>query len=254
MIKVSVITVCFNSAQTIRQTIDSVLEQSYPNIEYLVIDGQSTDGTADIIKEYEPLFAGRMRWTSEKDTGIYNAMNKGIDACGGDYVIFLNSGDLFADDLVIEKVVGQIQNSSGMNRGELFYGNVVRRYKEESKLEKYHGKHIVFRLLMMGRMPCHQGIFTDTDVMRKYRFDESYKICADFDFLMRCLRGHVRMQYLDVNVSIVDCVNGISSQDMNLNKMRAEDDRSIHDNYPLLYWMMWIPKKIIRKNKGSNEK
>lgn len=249
MIKISIITVCFNSVQTIQQTIGSVLKQSYPNIEYLIIDGQSTDGTVCIIKEYEPLFEGRMRWVSEKDAGIYNAMNKGIDVCSGDYVIFLNSGDLFADNQVIENAVKQMQDTSEVDRAELFYGNVIRCYKEGTRLEKYPEKYIVFRLLMMGRMPCHQGIFTGAAIMRKYRFDESYRICADFDFLVRCLRGHVRMQYLNVNVSIVDCVNGISSQDVNLDKMRAEDDRSIHANYPLFFWVMRIPKMLIRMYK-----
>ena len=95
-------------------------------------------------------------------------------------------------------------------------------------------------------MPCHQGIFTKTSILKRFRFDESYKICADFDFLLRCVRRHVRMQYADVNVSIVDCVMGISSQEANLDRMRAEDDRSIRENYPVLYWLMWIPKKIVR--------
>ena len=78
MKKVSIITVCFNSSKTIRRTLESVLQQSYSEIEYLIIDGASTDITVDIIKEYEPLFQGRMKWVSEKDDGIYDAMNKGI--------------------------------------------------------------------------------------------------------------------------------------------------------------------------------
>lgn len=250
--KISVVTVCLNAADTLERTILSVLSQTYENIEYIIMDGQSTDETPDILKRFEK--DSRVRIFSEKDTGLYNAMNKGIDVCSGDYVFFLNSGDLFADDQVLENVVRQIQSTSGMDRAELFYGNVIRCYEKEFRPEKYPGKYIVFRLLMMGRMPCHQGIFTDTVIMRKYRFDESYKICADFDFLMRCLRGHVRMCYLDINVSIVDCVNGISSQDMNLDMMRTEDDRSIRDNYPLLFWMMRIPKKIIRKSGKFNGK
>lgn len=244
-LKISVVTVCLNAADTIEKTVLSVLSQTYENIEYIIMDGRSTDRTMDILQQYEK--DSRVRISSEKDSGLYNAMNKGIDACSGDFVIFLNSGDLFADDRTLENAAAQMQSAQEINPGELYYGNVVRRYEEETKLERYPGKYIVFRLLMMGRMPCHQGIFTRIDTMRKYRFNESYKICADFDFLMRCLRGHVRMRYLDVNVSIVDCVNGISSQDANLDRMRQEDDRSIHDNYPLLFWMMRIPKMIVRK-------
>ena len=85
--KVSIITVCYNSSRTIQRTFESVLGQSYPEIEYLVIDGRSTDGTVDIIKKYETLFQGRMRWVSEEDEGIYDAMNKGLalgsGACSG---------------------------------------------------------------------------------------------------------------------------------------------------------------------------
>lgn len=251
-LRISVVTVCLNAADTIEKTLLSVLSQTYEYIEYIVMDGQSGDGTLDILKKYEN--DSRVRIFSGKDTGLYNAMNKGIDACSGDYVIFLNSGDVLADNHVLKNVVNEMQNSLQVCRGELFYGNVIRSYERETKLEKYPGKYVVFRLLMMGKMPCHQGIFTGIDTMRKYRFDESYKICADFDFLIRCLRGHVRMSYVDVNVSIVDCVNGISSQGMNLDQMRAEDDRSIRYNYPLFFWMMCIPKKIIRKNMMLNGK
>lgn len=244
-LKISVVTVCLNAADTIEKTMLSVLSQTYEKIEYIIMDGQSTDKTPDILRQYEK--DPRVRIFSGKDTGLYNAMNKGIDACSGDYVIFLNSGDLFADNQVLENAVSKMQVESETNRGELFYGNVIRSYEGETKLEKYPGKYVVFRLLMMGRMPCHQGIFTGIDTMRKYRFDESYKICADFDFLMRCMRGHVRVQYLDVNVSIVDCVNGISSQGMNLDQMRAEDDRSIRENYPVFFRIIQVPKMIARK-------
>ena len=100
MKKISIITVCFNSQKTIGRTFDSVLRQTYPNIEYLVIDGQSTDGTTDIIREYEPLFQGRMKWVSEKDEGIYDAMNKGIRMATGDLIGILNSDDYYEDNAV----------------------------------------------------------------------------------------------------------------------------------------------------------
>ena len=82
--------------------------------------------------------------------------------------------------------------------------------------------------------------------MQEYRFDESYRICADFDFLVRCLHNHISMRHLDMIVSVVDCVMGISSQSDNLNRMRAEDDKSILKNYPIMYYLMWLPKKVIR--------
>ena len=129
---------------------------------------------------------------------------------------------------------------------DIVYGNVTKIYQDKSITEKYPGRNKVFKLLMMGKMPCHQGIFTKTSVLRRFRFDESYKICADFDFLLRCLHAGVRMRYVDVTVSVVDCITGISSQETNIDRMRAEDDRSIRENYPLMYWLMWMPKKIVR--------
>lgn len=238
-IKISVVTVCLNTVDTIVNTIESVLCQTYENIQYVIMDGQSTDGTLEKIQQYEN--NPKVKVISEKDSGLYNAMNKGIDVCSGDYIIFLNSGDVFVDNTVIADVVEQM--TVGV---DIFYSNVIKIYENESVVEKYPGKYTVFKLLMMGKMPCHQGIFASTSILSKYRLDESYRICADFDFLLRCVCNHVKMQYLDVDVSVVDCVLGISSQNTNLDKMRAEDDRSIRKNYPLMYYLMWIPKKIVR--------
>ena len=102
--KVSIITVAFNSAATIAHCMQSVLDQSYSNIEYIVVDGLSKDNTLNIVREFEPLFAGKMRWISENDNGIYDAMNKGLHMATGDVVGILNSDDFFTDNDVIEKV------------------------------------------------------------------------------------------------------------------------------------------------------
>lgn len=256
-VKISVVTVCLNTADKIKETIESVLGQTYDNLEYVIVDGMSTDGTLEIIRKYEGVPG--VKTVSGKDNGLYNAMNKGIDLCSGDYILFLNSGDIFADKNVVSDVMAQICGENGAGGGRLddetddknllpdiIYGNVTKNYQNKSVIERYPGKNTVFKLLMMGKMPCHQGIFAKTSILKRFRFDESYKICADFDFLLRCVRGHVRMQYADVNVSIVDCVMGISSQEANLDRMRAEDDRSIRKNYPMMYYLMWIPKKIVR--------
>ena len=103
--KVSIITVAYNSADTIADAIQSVLTQTYRNIEYWVIDGGSTDGTIDIIKQYEALSDGRLHWLSERDKGIYDAMNKGVARATGDVVGILNSDDYFTSDDVIQRMV-----------------------------------------------------------------------------------------------------------------------------------------------------
>ncbi|MBR5663362.1 MAG: glycosyltransferase, partial [Bacteroidales bacterium] len=102
--KISLITVTFNSAETLRDTMQSVLNQTFKDIDYIIVDGKSKDGTLDIVKEFEPKFEGRLRWVSEPDKGIYDAMNKGVKMAQGDVVGILNSDDFFASDKVLETV------------------------------------------------------------------------------------------------------------------------------------------------------
>ena len=103
--KISLITVTYNSSRTLRDTIVSVLAQTYQDIEYIIIDGLSEDNTIEIIKEYEPQFEGRIRWVSEKDTGLYDAMNKGFRMATGEIIGIINSDDLIAETTAIEKIV-----------------------------------------------------------------------------------------------------------------------------------------------------
>lgn len=236
--KISVVTVCLNAQATIAETIESVIGQSFQDKEYIIVDGMSSDGTQEIIRRYEHLEG--VRFFARKDTGLYNAMNRGTSLCSGDYIIFLNSGDVFADEDVLARVAAQA-------KAELVFGNVIRVFEKEERLEKYPGKGVAFRLMLMGKMPCHQAIFTRRETMQKYGFDESFRICADFDFMVRCLKDKVSMQYIDVTVSRVDCVDGVSSQSENLAKMRREDDRSIRKWFPGWYWMLWGAKGVARR-------
>ena len=119
--KISLITTTYNSAETLRSTFDSVLSQTYTNIEYLVIDGASKDKTVDIIKEYEPKFEGRLKYVSEPDKGIYDAMNKGIRMATGEVVGILNSDDFFTSDDVIACVA---EAFSGDDSLDAVYGDI----------------------------------------------------------------------------------------------------------------------------------
>lgn len=118
--KVSIITVTFNSVDTLAMTIKSVLRQTYQDIEYIVKDGGSTDKTIDVIKEYEPMFHGRMKWMSAKDKGIYDGMNKGIEMATGNIVGILNSDDFFTDNHVIEKIADAFNEK----KVDAIYGDV----------------------------------------------------------------------------------------------------------------------------------
>ena len=119
--KISIITTTYNSGATLRDTIRSILSQTYQDIEYIVVDGASTDDTLTIIQEYEPQFDGRMRWVSEKDNGLYDAMNKGIRMATGDVVGILNSDDFFTSPDVLERVAGAFREESGP---DAVYGDI----------------------------------------------------------------------------------------------------------------------------------
>lgn len=242
--KITVVTVCYQAENTIEETIQSVLAQEYQDMEYLIIDGKSTDRTMDIVRQYAD--DARMRVISEKDTGLYNAMNKGSREAQGDYIIFLNSGDIFADRNVLADMAPHLIK-------DIVFGNVVRRFKNREVLEKYPGKQVVLWLLLQGKMMSHQVIFTKTTVMRRYGFDETYKITADYDFLVRARRDKCSMQYIDRTVSIVENCEGISSVPANLEQMRKEDDRSLKRNFPGYYYLLKPVKYVARKRKRSQQ-
>lgn len=235
--KITIVTVCLNAEKTIELTMQSILKQTYKKIEYLIIDGKSNDRTLDIIDKY--LDDSRIKLLSEKDNGLYNAMNKAIDLCSGEYIIFINSGDVFCDDEVLEDMVPHL-------RSDLVYGNVIRKTRNGNRLEKYHGKYRIMSLLLMGRMMSHQCLFTRVDIMRQYKFDEQFKICADYDFIVRAKKNKCSLKYIDRNVCIMDNIEGISAQIKNYEIMREEDDRSLRNNYMFMYYLIKIPKGFVR--------
>lgn len=235
--KLTVVTVCFNAEKTIENTMKSVLKQTYQNIEYLIVDGSSTDQTLELIGKYQT--DSRLRVISEKDKGLYDAMNKAASVCSGEYILYMNSGDIFADKHVLADVVPCLD-------ADIVYGNVIRIRQNGKHLEKYEGKHVVMRLLLMGRMICHQGMFTRSNLMRAYRFNEQYTITADYDFVVRAHKNKCSMRYIDRTIAVVDSMEGISSQTINNDIMRREDDRSLKENFPVWYYMIKVPKGIVR--------
>jgi glycosyltransferase involved in cell wall biosynthesis len=173
---VSIITVCFDAEATITETIESVLRQSYANIEYIIVDGGSTDGTVDIIRSYEARFGDRMRWTSAKDDGIYHAMQKGIDGAKGEVVGILNSDDWYEPHTVEDVVRSYRVNGSGV-----YYG--ILRVLREGKLEelKSVAPEYLFRDVV-----GHPAYFVSRDVYVTHgSFDLQYRFAADYDLMMR---------------------------------------------------------------------
>lgn len=235
---ITVVTVCYNSEETIEETIKSVLGQTYEEKEYLIIDGNSSDGTMDIVRKYECNEC--MRVISESDNGLYDAMNKSLGMAKGEYIIFLNSGDVFCDENVLKDMASHLTE-------DIVYGNVIRRKHGGDIVEKYPGKHKLFWLLLQGKMVSHQVLFTKTEIMRNYGFDESYKITADFNFLVRAVHDKCSLHYVDRNVSIMENREGISARPENLNIMQTEDDRSIKEYFPFWYYVLKPVKYVARR-------
>lgn len=236
--KISVVTICYNSESCIKQTIESVLNQTYKNIEYIIQDGASSDGTCDIIREYTS--DERINFVSEKDAGIYNAMNKATDKATGDYIIFMNSGDVFYDEKTLEDICPLLE-------GDVVYGGVIREKREGVIEEKYKGKHHLLKLILIGRMPCHQSMFIRDDIMKKYRYNEEYRITADYDFTVRAYAKHLKMKYIDRYISRVENIEGVSAQLENVDIMRKHNDTILRRNMPLWYYLVTPPKKVYRK-------
>lgn len=238
----SIVTVCYNAENTIEETIKTVLSQTYKNIEYVIVDGRSKDGTCDIINNY--IGDERIKFISESDTGLYNAMNKSLDLITGDYVIFLNSGDYFTDENVINDIFVKMNK---LHPADLIYGNVIRNTFSGKKRECYGGRISVKKNLLLGRMISHQVMFFKSDIMKKYRYDESYKITADFNLLSRIIKDKCSMEYINVDVTLMENREGISAEPENLQKMRDEDDRTIKECFPCWYYILKPVKAIGRK-------
>lgn len=182
---VSVITVCYNSEKHIRDTIESVLNQTYDNIEYILVDGKSSDKTLDIIKEYEPKFNGKMRWLSEPDDGIYDAMNKGIDLANGEIIGIINSDDWY-ELYTVEKVVNEFEKTDV----EVVYGDLYKIIPGFS--EKYiHTGDLSNKKISKIRFN-HPTFFVKKSIYEKFgKFDTSYPVSADLDLTIRFLYNDV---------------------------------------------------------------
>lgn len=179
--KISIITVCFNSEKFISQAIDSVLNQSYEDIEYIVVDGNSNDRTIDIVKSYGNKIA---KFISEPDDGIFDAMNKGINLANGDIVGMLNSDDLYADNTILSKVVECFKNLSC----EMLYGNLV--YVKQENTEKIVRKWIPNKFELnsfkKGWHPPHPSLFVAKKIYEKYEnFRLKFNLAADFELMLR---------------------------------------------------------------------
>lgn len=203
---ISVITVTFNCEDTIEKTILSIINQSYPNKEFIVIDGKSTDNTIKIINKFSKAIN---KIVIEPDKGIYDAMNKGIDLATGRWINFMNAGDTFSDINVLEKVFRNlsISNKCGVVYGDTIFSSDVGKFLFVSNSPFFKSTD---RIKSKGI--CHQSIFFRLDVVKKIKYNLKYSIAADFDMLYKIHNCNYEFFYVPIPVAIYLIDNGISKE------------------------------------------
>ena len=219
--KISIITVVYNAVATIEQTILSVVKQDYSNIEYIIVDGGSTDGTLDIVKKYEEKIA---LWLSEPDHGIYDAMNKGLTYATGDYIYYLGADDCLLAPTSISQVVSFLQDNPEV---DVLCASVMM-VDSVYRIEKVYSSNFSEADVLSGYNTPHQGMFVRREILQKYRFDTSYHIAADYKNFLKF--------YLDQNIALKKTAmivayyanDGVSGNGTDAQRM--EDVRALQEN------------------------
>ncbi len=242
---ISIITVVYNGADYLALTIQSVVNQTYNNIEYILIDGGSTDGTVDIIKNYDNAIN---YWVSEPDEGIASAMNKGIRASSGDYILFLHADDYLLGNDVIKTVVSYIDDGCDIAAFNIIF------QKEEEKIEcrpRGFNSWLNFKTGLY-----HQSVFCSRAIFETLGgFDESYKIAMDYEFWLRAYRQGTKPEIFDYTVTCMRDTGISSKKDWHSMKQRFVEERRVHVKHVTnnvmrlvykVYWFLYMPYRYIR--------
>lgn len=211
MIKISVITCTYNAARELQRTVDSVLEQSYAKVEHLIIDGQSKDATLDIARRYknesdEAAQGHEVVLLSESDNGLYDAMNKALRMATGDYLVYLNAGDIFPSDNTLEMVadsVGEDETLPAVLYGDTDIVDDEGRFLRHRRLAP--PKHLTWRSFLQGMLVCHQAFYARTDIARQNPYDLTYRFSADVDWCIRVMKEAERQNLALRYVNEVVC-------------------------------------------------
>lgn len=192
--KISIVTVCYNSEHTLRDTFESVLRQTYHNYEYIIVDGMSRDNTLNIIKEYKSKFKAvgvTFKYVSEKDNGLYDAMNKGIRMASGDLIGIINSDDILHDDNVFFRI-----SKCNLRKFDGVYSDLIMYDEALAKIRTvFIAKSGNYRF---GWYPPHPTLYLKKDVYDRYGYyNQEFKIAADYDFMVRILKNNVKLKYIN---------------------------------------------------------
>lgn len=232
----SIITVCLNDLENLKSTLSSIRSQTYPQIELIVIDGGSTDGTLEFIQKTDEVVT---YWSSGPDKGLYDAMNKGIQQVKGDYILFLNAGDTFHDAQVAEYAM--------MNSGEsdVIYGDAVMVNKDHSYRGPRHKKlpeSLSWKNFSQGMVVCHQAIMVRPSVIVPYNLN--YKISSDIDWAIRCLKNSRLIKNLGITICDFQ-YGGLSSR---RRRLALKERWNIIKKHFGLWTALWSHSVIIYKN------
>ncbi len=233
---ITIVTVVYNGEQFLEKTILNVIKQSYDNVEYIVIDGGSTDGTLDIIRKYEHVID---YWLSEEDQGIYDAMNKGIQLASGDWINFMNAGDCFYNKSVLNKIFFE----EPFEGTDIIYGNHQVHYLSGRTRNVQAGE---IKKLWKGSQFCHQASFTRTNYHKKFKFNTCSRIVADFEFFYRAWKREARFVFIPLIVTSFEAggVSDVKRIDSILGWWSVVEKTS----YVNFYYIYLIVKEMLKKN------
>lgn len=237
--KVSVITVVYNDCKHIEKTLQSVISQDFYSIEYVVIDGNSTDGTNELIQKYKNQID---IFVSESDKGIYDAMNKGLKRANGEYVIFMNSGDIFVDDKVLSHVFANSDKSA-----DVIYGKTIGNHKGGKLLQEL--KPFFSSTAYCPRVGiCHQSVFVRTSLAVRLLFDLDYKVCADHKMLYELHNEGVSFVEYNGLISEIICDEGFSDKHL---KTKLIERGRIYGKEHTIHFKFFLYRTILKEKARS---
>ena len=242
--KISIITVCFNSSKTIEKTFQSVQNQVYSNIEYIVLDGNSTDGTLKIIESYKEIIS---KYYSENDKGLYDAMNKGIALATGDIIGILNSDDIFTDNYVLEKIAKfHLKNSIDAS-----IGNIIQFNENRKIVRKYSAKNWYPEKIKVGFMPPHPSIFFKRDLFESYgNYQLDYVSGADYELIVRFfLKNQISWKFSNITTTSM-LIGGISSSGYKSYMLISKEIKKALESNDIQFSYFKILLRVIWKLKG----
>lgn len=232
--RVTVITIVFNDVAHIAKTMDTVLNQTYPNIEYIVIDGGSTDGTAEVVKQYGPRLA---YWVSEVDKGMSDALNKAIDHATGDYVNIINSGDYFMSNTVFAEVFERPR------RADILYGSFIGNFNGQPV--ECVAPESATRNAWQGMQVCHTTLFVRLPWLQKFRFSTTLRVSPDTDFVLRCVAAGCTFERVEV---IIFRVGTLGNSAKHWLRGRVENWQIARTYFPGLRTDFWHARHLVQES------